>query len=878
MNLEKLTKNARAALVEANDRSLREGLPELYPEMFLIALVEQQNGVVPSVLKKMDRAPEAVSRRAEDALRSKPRIRGQSDIHEGQSIRKLYGMASTEAKNMGDEYISSEHFLLGMLDLQETRKILAAERVDRNGVLSALQGVRGNTSITDEDPEGQYNALDKYTLDMTELAIQGKLDPVIGRNEEIRRAMQVLQRRSKNNPVCIGEPGVGKTAIVEGIAQRIATGDVPEGLRGRRLLSLDLGSLIAGAKFRGEFEERLKAVLKDVDAAGGNIILFIDELHTLVGAGASDGAMDASNLLKPALARGQLRCLGATTLDEYRQHIEKDGALARRFQPVFVPQPSVEDAVAILRGIKEKYEVHHGIRIQDSALVAAAKLSHRYIADRMLPDKAIDLMDEAASRIRIQMDSRPAEIDAVARRITNLEIAMVSLKQERDEASQQRMKDVERELRSERVKFNGLNQAWQAEREAQKTNRELREKLEQATSEEERLHQMLPTVVEYTAREKMYQKVGELSAQVQQMRAELEAAEKQLESAREGGQFLREEVTPDDIAAVIEKWTGIPVEKLMGSEAEKLADMEKRLHGRVIGQQQAVDAVANAVRRSRAGLADPNKPIGSFLFLGPTGVGKTELAKSLANFLFDDETAMVRLDMSEYMEKHAVARLIGAPPGYVGYEEGGQLTEAVRRRPYSVVLMDEVEKAHVDVFNLLLQVLDDGRLTDSQGRNIDFRNTVVIMTSNLGSEHIQILGPGHEAEMHDKVMTAVRGHFRPEFINRIDDVVIFHRLEREHIDYIVHLQLDRFKSRLAERNIKIELTPQAVELIADVGFDPAYGARPLKRSIQQLLENPLALDLVSGRFGEGQTIHAEAKDGRLVFSQNAGAIAVVEGD
>ena len=866
MNPERFTRRAMEAIVEAHGQATRANAPELYPTQVLAVLVETP-GVVVDAIGKMERDAAAVARRCREALADKPRVSGQQGIHETPALNRGFLAADDEAKRMGDEYVSCEHLLLALLEVRETKKILRAERIDRAGVLDALQELRGNMRVTDRDPEGQYNALEKYCLDLTALAEAGKLDPVIGRDEEVRRVLQVLQRRTKNNPVLIGEPGVGKTAIAEGIAQRIATDDVPDGLRGRRMLSLDLGALIAGAKLRGEFEERLKAVLKDVAAAEGNIILFIDELHTLVGAGAAGGAMDASNMLKPALARGELRCVGATTLDEYRQHIEKDGALERRFQPVMVLQPNVDDTISILRGIKEKYEVHHGIRIQDASLVAAAKLSHRYIADRQLPDKAIDLVDEAASRIRLQLDSRPAAIDAVARKITNHEIALVSLRQERDKESRARTRVIEAELADLREEFDGMNRRWQEERSAQMQSRTLRERLEQASSEEERLRQMLPKVVEYGARERMYQKVGELSARIQLMRSDLAAAEKTLDDAESGPSFLREEVTAEDIAAIVARWTGIPVEKLLGSEADKLREMEATLHHRVIGQAKAVEAVANAVRRSRAGLSDPNRPIGSFLFLGPTGVGKTELARALAAFLFDDERAMVRIDMSEYRERHAVSRLIGAPPGYVGYDQGGQLTEAVRRRPYAVILLDEVEKAHPEVFNVLLQLLDDGRLTDGQGRTVDFRNAVVIMTSNLGSEHIQNLDASAQAEMEARVGEAVRAHFRPEFINRIDDVVVFHRLERSHIGHIVHLQLERFRARLAERGIGLELTDGAVEKIGDAGYDPAYGARPLKRAIQRLLENPIAMDLVSGRFVDGDTISVDVDGERVVASK-----------
>ena len=802
---------------------------------------------------------------AKAALEKRPRVQGQANLHYSTGVESAFAEADKAAEAMKDEYISSEHLFLGLLAASSTKKILGAEGLDKNRILSALREVRGEARVTDKDPEGQYEVLAKYTRDLTEMASEGKLDPVIGRDEEVRRVMQVLQRRTKNNPVLIGEPGVGKTAIAEGIAQRISTGDVPEGLRGRTVLSLDMGSLIAGAKFRGEFEERLKAVLQEVSQADGQIILFIDEMHTLVGAGAAQGAMDASNMLKPALARGELRCIGATTLNEYREHIEKDGALERRFQPVLVDQPTVEDSVSILRGLKEKYEVHHGIKISDDALIAAAQLSHRYIPDRQLPDKAIDLIDEAASAIRLQLDSRPAEIDDIARRMTSLEIELVSLRSERASSSAKRISELDSELKTLKGEYQLLMERWVAEKNAQEDARGLREKIEVASSEEERLRQMLPKVVDYEARERMYQKVGELSAQIQQMRQRLQQATTTLDVIQKEGQFLNEEVSRGDIASVVARWTGIPVEKLLGSEAEKLLNMEAALHRRVVGQD-AVDAVANAIRRSRAGLGEPDRPIGSFLFLGPTGVGKTELARTLADFLFDDERAMIRIDMSEYMERHAVSRLIGAPPGYVGYDQGGQLTEQVRRKPYSVVLLDEVEKAHPEVFNVLLQLLDEGRLTDGQGRTVDFRNCVVIMTSNLGAQHIQNAQDNSHETITGLVMDAVRGHFRPEFINRIDDVVVFHRLEKANIDSILDRQLQRFKERLSERGYQLDLTPAARSFLVDAGYDPAFGARPLKRAIQTYLENPLAKILVAGEFLAGSTILGDVHDGHLEFT------------
>ena len=866
MNPNKLTNAVREAIGFALDEAQRDGAPELLPDHILRSLLAQTEGVPRALLREMAVDPATLLRAVQESLAKRPKVKGDNRLGESPSVGRVLTKAEDEAKAMGDEYVSAEHVLLAMAAEREgVGELLRRAGVTRETLLKALQSVRGNTRVTDPEPEGKYDVLRKYTRDLTELARRGKLDPVIGRDEEVRRVMQVLQRRTKNNPVLIGEPGVGKTAIVEGIAQRIAANDVPEGLRDRRLHSLDLGALIAGAKYRGEFEERLKAVLKEVAAAEGQVILFIDELHTLVGAGAAEGAMDASNMLKPALARGELRCIGATTLDEYRKHIEKDGALERRFQPVLVGEPSMEDTISILRGLKEKYEVHHGIRIQDGALVAAAKLSNRYLPDRQLPDKAIDLMDEAASRIRLQLDSRPSAIDDVERKMTGLEIELVSLRQEKDDASKQRLVQIEAELADLREKSRAMNVRWSSEKNAlQKTNA-VREQLEQLGGEEERLRQILPTVVEYQARERMYQKAGELQAKRMGLQRELAEAEARLEQIQREGSYLRQEVTPDDIASVVAKWTGIPVERMLEGELERLAKMEDRLHARVVGQEQAVRAVADAVRRSRAGLSDPNRPIGSFLFLGPTGVGKTELARTLAEFLFDDERAMIRIDMSEYMEKHSVSRLIGAPPGYVGYDEGGQLTEAVRRRPYAVVLLDEIEKAHPDVFNVLLQLLDDGRLTDGQGRTVDFRNVVVMMTSNLGSDLIQDIDAAHRADMEKQVLAVVRGHFRPEFLNRIDDIVVFERLDRKHIDRIVDLQLARFRTRLAERNLALELSAEARQLLADEGYDPAYGARPLKRAIQRLLENPMALKLLAGDFKDATVVHATCVGGRLEF-------------
>ncbi|MCB9524387.1 MAG: ATP-dependent chaperone ClpB [Myxococcales bacterium] len=866
MHAEKFTIKAREALVAALKAAEAGQAPELYPEHVLAALARQEDGVVRALAQRVGVPPDRLAQAADARLRRRPRVQGGGGVHESPAVAEARRRAGAVAQEMGDEFISSEHLLLALFDDPEAGAALKEAGLDKQATLAALRQVRGNAQVTDQDPESRYDVLRKYTRDLTALAEQGKLDPVIGRDEEVRRVMQVLQRRTKNNPVLIGQPGVGKTAIAEGIAQRIATGDVPEGLKGRRLLSLDLGALIAGAKYRGEFEERLKAVLKEVSAASGQVVLFIDELHTLVGAGAAEGAMDASNMLKPALARGELRCVGATTLDEYRKHIEKDGALERRFQPVLVDQPGLEDTVSILRGLKEKYEVHHGIRIQDSALVAATRLSHRYIPDRQLPDKAIDLVDEAASRIRLQLDSRPAAIDGLARRIASLEVELLSVQQEADDPSKGRAQQIERTLADLREQAQAMESRWQTEREALDRVNGLREQLEQGTSDLERLQATLPSVAAYDERERMYQRMGELNGAAQRLRGELAAAEARLAEVQAEGGFLRQEVTTDDIAAVVSRWTGVPVEKMLEGEASKLGRMEGELHRRVVGQDEAVSAVANAVRRSRAGLADPDRPIGSFLFLGPTGVGKTELARTLADFLFADERAMVRIDMSEYMERHAVSRLIGAPPGYVGYEQGGQLTEAVRRRPYAVILLDEVEKAHPEVFNVLLQLLDDGRLTDGQGRTVDFRNAVVIMTSNVGSERLLEFKEEDADKVVAQVKEELRHHFRPEFLNRIDDVVVFHPLGRAHIDRIIDRQLERFTARLAEREIQVTVSDAAKTVLGEAGYDPTYGARPLKRAIQRLLENPLALDLVSGRFGPGDTIDVSASDGRLVFA------------
>jgi ATP-dependent Clp protease ATP-binding subunit ClpB len=868
MRLDKLTTKSQEALQQAQSLAEKRNHQAIDAEHLLFALLGQKEGVVLSLLQKLGAPMSSLTERLQKALDRVPQVTGST----GQTfitprLKKIIEAAEAEAEALKDDYVSAEHLLLAMLqDSGETGKILKELGVSRDKILNALVSIRGAQRITDPNPEEKYQALEKYSRDLTDLARKGKLDPVIGRDDEIRRVIQVLSRRTKNNPVLIGEPGVGKTAIVEGLALRIVNGDVPEGLKEKKLVALDLGALVAGAKFRGEFEDRLKAVLKEVTEASGQIILFIDELHTLVGAGAAEGAMDASNMLKPALARGELRCVGATTLDEYRKRVEKDPALERRFQPIYVGEPSVEDTIAILRGLKERYEVHHGVRITDGAIIAAATLSHRYISDRFLPDKAIDLIDEAASRLRIEIDSMPIEIDEVERKILQLEIERQALKREQDKASKGRLAQLEREIHNLRETADGLKGHWKNEKESIQRIRELKEKIE-ATKVEEQQAQRKGDL--NRAAELRY---GTLT----QLQKEMEAANQKLAELQKDQKMLKEEVDAEDVAEVVAKWTGIPVAKMLEGDIQKLLKMEDRLKARVVGQESAIHAVSNAVRRARAGLQDQNRPIGSFIFLGPTGVGKTELCRALAEFLFDDEQAMVRLDMSEFMEKHSVSRLIGAPPGYVGYEEGGYLTEAVRRRPYSVVLFDEIEKAHPEVFNALLQILEDGRMTDGQGRTVDFKNTVIIMTSNLGSQYIQDLAGTNRKEMERQVMAALRDAFKPEFLNRVDEIIIFNSLGREEIKSIVEIQLKRLRQNLASRKMALEITDRAKALIADKGYDPVYGARPLKRTIQRLIQDPLAVKILEGEFKEGDRIKIDSDGDEMLFI-HGGSVADNEG-
>ena len=868
MRLDKLTTKSQEALQQAQSLAEKRNHQAIDVEHLLFALLGQKEGVVLSLLQKLGASTSSLTERLQKALDRVPQVTGST----GQTfitprLKKIIEAAEAEAETLKDDYVSAEHLLLAMLqDSGEAGKALKELGVSRDKILNALVSIRGAQRITDPNPEEKYQALEKYSRDLTDLARKGKLDPVIGRDDEIRRVIQVLSRRTKNNPVLIGEPGVGKTAIVEGLALRIVNGDVPEGLKEKRLVALDLGALVAGAKFRGEFEDRLKAVLKEVTEASGQIILFIDELHTLVGAGAAEGAMDASNMLKPALARGELRCVGATTLDEYRKRVEKDPALERRFQPIYVGEPSVEDTIAILRGLKERYEVHHGVRITDGAIIAAATLSHRYISDRFLPDKAIDLIDEAASRLRIEIDSMPIEIDEVERKILQLEIERQALKREQDKASKDRLAQLEREIHNLRETADGLKGHWKNEKESIQRIRELKEKIE-ATKVEEQQAQRKGDL--NRAAELRY---GTLT----QLQKELEQANTKLAELQKDQKMLKEEVDAEDVAEVVAKWTGIPVAKMLEGDIQKLLKMEDRLKARVVGQESAIHAVSNAVRRARAGLQDQNRPIGSFIFLGPTGVGKTELCRALAEFLFDDEQAMVRLDMSEFMEKHSVSRLIGAPPGYVGYEEGGYLTEAVRRRPYSVVLFDEIEKAHPEVFNALLQILEDGRMTDGQGRTVDFKNTVIIMTSNLGSQYIQDLAGTNRKEMERQVMAALRDAFKPEFLNRVDEIIIFNSLGREEIKSIVEIQLKRLRQNLASRKMALEITDRAKALLADKGYDPVYGARPLKRTIQRLIQDPLAVKILEGEFKDGDRIKIDS-DGEEMIFRHGGTVVDNEG-